>query len=114
MHSLEVNRPLGLVARTCSPTERRPGIHTAEEWSVYCGGVRINITIPDDLHAEIKALTDGGDAESVSGFLATAARRALAYARDTRTLDELFGPASPEEKALVDTMRRTGLPGDTA
>ncbi|CAM2909714.1 hypothetical protein [Skermania piniformis] len=71
--------------------------------------MRFNVSFPDDLHAEIKEVVGSGDieSESVSGFLAMAARRALAYVRDARTMDELFGPASPDELALVASMRRT-------
>ncbi|MFI5782526.1 ribbon-helix-helix domain-containing protein [Nocardia sp. NPDC051570] len=91
-----------------------PAIHTGICWSVYSVVVRINISIPDDLHAEIKALSDDGDAESVSGFLATAARKALAYYRDARMMDELFGPAGLEEQALIESMRSAGSAGHAA
>jgi Arc/MetJ-type ribon-helix-helix transcriptional regulator len=73
--------------------------------------MRINITIPDDVHAEIKTLTETGQAESVSGFIADAVRRSLAYARDAATLTELFGPPSPDEQLLIDQMRDGGQPG---
>lgn len=76
--------------------------------------MRINISIPDELHAEIKAVTDTGDADSVSGFIATAVRRSLSYAKDSRTMDELFGPASPDEQALIDRIRQTGHTGHAA
>lgn len=67
--------------------------------------MRINITIPDDVHAEIKALTETGQAGSVSGFITDAVRRSLAYARDAVTMNELFGPPSPDEQSLIDQMR---------
>ncbi|MFI9503902.1 ribbon-helix-helix domain-containing protein [Nocardia sp. NPDC052566] len=75
---------------------------------------RINITIPDDLHEEIKKLAAAGAADSVSGFLADAARRSLDYARAARALDELFGPASPEEQALIARMRKPRRAGTSA
>jgi Arc/MetJ-type ribon-helix-helix transcriptional regulator len=70
--------------------------------------MRINITIDDDLHAQIKALTETGQAESVSGFISDAVRRSLAYARDAATMNELFGPPSPEEQTLINHLRDGG------
>jgi Arc/MetJ-type ribon-helix-helix transcriptional regulator len=74
--------------------------------------MRINITMPDDLHAQIKALTESGQADSVSGFITDAVRRNLAYARDLAAVNELFGSPSPDEQALIDHLRDGGRLGD--
>lgn len=69
---------------------------------------RINISMPDDVHAEIKRLTESGEAQSVSGFITDAVRRSLAYARDVATMNELFGPPSRQEQDLVEHLRHGG------
>jgi Arc/MetJ-type ribon-helix-helix transcriptional regulator len=74
--------------------------------------MRINITMPEDVHAQIKALTETGQADSVSGFITDAVRRSLAYARDAAIMNELFGPPSPDERELIERLREKGRLGD--
>lgn len=66
------------------------------------GMARLNITLPDELAATLQQLAEDRTIPSVSGFLAESARLKLAYLRDASTLDELFGPPTTDEQALVD------------
>ncbi|MFI0446785.1 ribbon-helix-helix domain-containing protein [Actinomadura sp. 6N118] len=75
---------------------------------------RLNITLPDDLADTLQALVEDKKIASVSGFLAEGARLKLAYLQDAATVDELFGPPSPEEQALVEHMTEGGTRRDRA
>lgn len=72
------------------------------------GMARLNITLPDELAAQLQQLAEDRTIPSVSGFLAESARLKLAYLRDASTLDELFGPPDPSEQALVDHLVQGG------
>jgi Arc/MetJ-type ribon-helix-helix transcriptional regulator len=65
---------------------------------------RLNITLPDELAATLQGLAEDKKIASVSGFLRDAARLKLAYLRDAATVDELFGPPSPDEQALIERL----------
>ncbi|WP_157430297.1 ribbon-helix-helix protein, CopG family [Actinomadura macra] len=65
---------------------------------------RLNITLPDELAATLQGLAADKKIPSVSGFLQDAALLKLAYLQDADTVDELFGPPTPDEQALVDRL----------
>ncbi|QXJ23272.1 ribbon-helix-helix protein, CopG family [Actinomadura graeca] len=65
---------------------------------------RLNITLPDELAATLQGLAAEKKIPSVSGFLRDAAVRKLAYLQDAATVDELFGPPSPDEQALIERL----------
>ncbi|MEU8310375.1 hypothetical protein AB0C84_43075 [Actinomadura sp. NPDC048955] len=69
---------------------------------------RLNITLPDELAATLQGLAEDKKIASVSGFLADGARLKLAYLRDASQLDDLFGPPSPDEQAMVDRLVEGG------
>lgn len=69
---------------------------------------RLNITLPDELAATLQGLAEDKKIASVSGFLADGARLKLAYLRDASTIDDLFGPPSPDEQAMVDRLVEGG------
>ncbi|WP_131738163.1 ribbon-helix-helix protein, CopG family [Actinomadura roseirufa] len=73
---------------------------------------RLNITLPDELAATLQGLAEDKKIRSVSGFLQDAAQLKLAYLRDATTVDELFGPASPDEQALVERLIESGARHD--
>jgi Arc/MetJ-type ribon-helix-helix transcriptional regulator len=73
---------------------------------------RINITMPDDVHDQVKRLAESGQADSVSGFITDAVRKSLAYARDAAAMNDLFGPPSRQEQELVEHLRSGGAFGD--
>ncbi|GGU93371.1 hypothetical protein GCM10010182_06130 [Actinomadura cremea] len=66
------------------------------------GMARLNITLPDELAATLQGLAEDKKIASVSGFLADGARLKLSYLRDAATVDELFGPPTPDEQAMID------------
>lgn len=71
---------------------------------------RLNITLPDELAATLQGLAEEKKIASVSGFLADGARLKLALLRDASTIDDLFGPPSPDEQAMVDRLVERGTP----
>lgn len=71
---------------------------------------RLNITLPDELAATLQGLAEEKKIASVSGFLADGARLKLAFLRDASTIDDLFGPPSPDEQAMVDRLVERGNP----
>lgn len=71
---------------------------------------RVNITLPDELAATLQGLAEEKKIASVSGFLADGARLKLAYLRDASTIDDLFGPPTPDEQAMVDRLVEDGVP----
>ena len=71
---------------------------------------RINITLPDELAATLQGLAEDKKIASVSGFLADGARLKLAYLRDDSTIDDLFGPPSPDEREMVERLVEGGAP----
>ncbi|SFP75892.1 hypothetical protein SAMN04489713_11780 [Actinomadura madurae] len=77
---------------------------------ILCPMARVNITLPDELAATLQGLAEEKKIPSVSGFLADGARLKLAYLRDASTIDDLFGPPSPDEQAMVDRLVEDGAP----
>ncbi len=75
---------------------------------IVCSMARLNITLPDELAATLQGLAEDKKIASVSGFLADGARLKLAYLRDASTIDDLFGPPSPDEQAMVDRLVEGG------
>ncbi|GAA2299362.1 hypothetical protein GCM10010402_67520 [Actinomadura luteofluorescens] len=75
---------------------------------IVCPMARLNITLPDELAATLQGLAEDKKIASVSGFLADGARLKLAYLRDASQLDDLFGPPSPDEQAMVDRLVEGG------
>jgi Arc/MetJ-type ribon-helix-helix transcriptional regulator len=75
--------------------------------------VKIAITIPEELLAEVKAAVARGEAASVSAYISEAVAQANGkrpYQQYFDLLDELHGPPSPEDHAwAAKQLRRVGL-----